>query len=100
MMIPTVEESITTLVKQVEKNARGFTEYFKNRGFPEPSFDHGDNLKMGEELPPDIATMREAAIEASHELHDLLLGPTGLIVECSGQVCIVNTLSCVMYIIY
>ncbi|KAF2470381.1 S-adenosyl-L-methionine-dependent methyltransferase [Lindgomyces ingoldianus] len=77
--------SMTALVRQIEKNTGAFIEHFTAKGLPEPSFDNGDNLALGEELPADIAAAREAAIEAAHELHDLLLGPLGLIVECSGQ---------------
>lgn len=78
--------NITSLVKQIQENADVFAKFFSNQNLPEPSFDHGDHLTPGEELPLEVAAAREGAIEAAHELHDLLLGPLGLIVECSGQV--------------
>jgi len=77
--------SITALLKQIQENTDVFARFFTSQNLPEPSFDHGDHLTPGEELPLDVAAAREAAIEAAHELHDLLLGPTGLILECSGQ---------------
>ncbi|KAF2846613.1 S-adenosyl-L-methionine-dependent methyltransferase [Plenodomus tracheiphilus IPT5] len=77
--------NITALVKQIQENAEAYAQFFSNQNLPEPSFDHGDHLTPGEELPLDVAAAREAAIEGAHELHDLLLGPLGLIVECSGQ---------------
>lgn len=86
LQMASTDQSITALVKQIEKNAGAFAAHFRAQNLPEPSFENGDNLKLGEALPAEVAAMREAAIEAAGELHDLLLGPLGLIVECSGQV--------------
>lgn len=77
--------SITALVRQVQENAEAYARFFRGQNLPEPSFDHGDHLMPGEELPLHVAAAREAAIEGAHELHNLLLGPLGLLVECSGQ---------------
>ena len=79
--------NLTLLLRQTEKHVSTLLAHLEAKGLPEPSFEHGDHIPLGEALPADVAAAREGAIEATHELHDLLLGPTGLIVECSGQVC-------------
>ena len=64
-------DQLAVKVKQVDK-------YLQSNNLPEPSFDIHGPLDM-EIQSADVEAARIAAIEASMELQDLLLGPTMLL---------------------
>lgn len=76
---------VTQLLAQIQDNTKKYIEFFSTEALPEPSYEEGDNLPPGHHLPADIQAARDAALEATDELHHLLLGPLGLVVDCPGQ---------------
>lgn len=80
--------NVTELLSQVQDNTQKYLSYFTSRNLPEPSYNEGDSLNPQETLPIDIISAKEAAIEATDELHHLLLGPLGLILSSPGDVSI------------
>ena len=77
--------SVTELLTQVNESTRKLLDFFQSKGLPEPSYDKGDGLDLRVPLPNDITAFRDAALEATDELHHLLLGPLGLILSAPGD---------------
>ena len=78
--------SVSQLLLQVQDNTKKYLEYFTSQGLPEPSFDVGDGLDPRQPPPDDIIAIRDAAIDAADELHQLLLGPLGVFLGCHEDV--------------
>lgn len=76
---------MTQLLARVQDNTNKYLQFFSSQGLAEPSFSHGDGLSPGQPLPADIQAAKEAAFEATDELHHLLLGPMALIANCAGD---------------
>ncbi|KAL2286674.1 hypothetical protein FJTKL_06667 [Diaporthe vaccinii] len=76
---------MTQLLARVQDNTNKYLQFFSSQGLAEPSFSHGDGLSPGQPLPADIQAAKEAALEATDELHHLLLGPMALIANCAGD---------------
>ncbi|KAE8382378.1 S-adenosyl-L-methionine-dependent methyltransferase [Aspergillus bertholletiae] len=81
----TATGSMTQLLERVHGSTQVYLDYVKSLNLPEPSYQHGDGLDPRQSLPPDVAEARESAIEATYELHHLLLGPLGLLFSCPGE---------------
>lgn len=64
---------ILELANSIQVNTSKVDEYFSAHGIPTPSFDIDTPLEL--DLPNDIAACRSAIIEATEELHSLMLGP-------------------------
>lgn len=77
---------VSKLLSQIEENTKGYLGYFASQNLPEPSYTAGDGLDPTQALPNDIAALRDAALEATDELHHLLLGPLGLVLSSPGDV--------------
>ncbi|OCL08124.1 S-adenosyl-L-methionine-dependent methyltransferase [Glonium stellatum] len=74
----------TDLASLIASNTAKYNDYLLKNDLPPPSLD----LLPPEaplRLPDDISTARELAIEASHELHELLCGPIGLIMNAAPR---------------
>ena len=69
---------ILELVDQLSVKVKQVDNYLQSNNLPEPSFDMHGPLDM-EIQSADVEAARIAAIEASMELQDLLLGPTMLL---------------------
>ncbi|KAF2194759.1 O-methyltransferase [Zopfia rhizophila CBS 207.26] len=78
-------KSVSTWLEKIEKNTKIFLDYVSSKDLPEPSFESGDGLDITKPLPEEIAAAREAAVEATGELHLLLMGPLGLLLETAGD---------------
>lgn len=78
--------SVSQLLSQIEDKTKEYLKYFKSQDLPEPSYDAGDGLDPSRPPPNDIIAIRDAAIEATDELHHLLLGPLGLLLSSPGDV--------------
>ncbi|KAI1074870.1 S-adenosyl-L-methionine-dependent methyltransferase [Whalleya microplaca] len=76
---------VTQLLVQIQENTQKYLQFFSTQSLPEPSYQDGDGLQPGQCLPHDVQAARDAALEATDELHHLLLGPLGLVVDCPGQ---------------
>jgi len=76
---------VTQLLAQIQESTTKYLEFFVAQSIPEPSYENGDNLAPGQSLPADIQAARDTALEASDELHHLLLGPLGMVVNCPGD---------------
>lgn len=64
---------ILELANSIQTNTSKVDRHFSSRGIPTPSFDVETPLEM--DLPDDIAACRLAILEATDELHLLMLGP-------------------------
>ena len=78
--------SVSQLLSQIQDNTKRYLEFFESRGLPEPSYEAGDGLDPLQPPPNDVKAFRDAAIEAADELHHLLLGPLGLLLNSPGDV--------------
>ncbi|KAI0513195.1 S-adenosyl-L-methionine-dependent methyltransferase [Xylaria bambusicola] len=76
---------VTQLLTQVQRSTVKYLEYFSMHSLPEPSYKDGDGLGPNQQLPSDIEAARNSALEATEELHQLLLGPLGLILSSPGD---------------
>lgn len=76
---------MTQLLVQVQENTTKYIQFFKSQSLSEPSYENGDGLHLGQPLPADIEAANNAALEATDELHHLLLGPLNLVVNCPGD---------------
>ncbi|KAG6356245.1 hypothetical protein INS49_015632 [Diaporthe citri] len=80
-----IPKPVTQLLARLSENTTRYLEYFSERSLPEPSFEDGDGLSPDQELPGAIQAARNVALEATGELHRLLLGPIGLVMSCPGD---------------
>ena len=64
---------ILELANCIQTNTSIVDQHFSSHGIPTPSFDIETPLEV--DLPNDIAASRLAIIEATEELHLLMLGP-------------------------
>jgi hypothetical protein len=78
--------AVSALLATIEKNTKIFLDHLTAQGLPEPSFEAGDGLRLGQELPDEVSQARQLGIEAADVLHHLLLGPLGMILEAPGDV--------------
>jgi len=76
---------VVELVSRIMENATKFEEHYRSQGLPAPSFDADQPLKV--QLPGDVAGVREAILEASTELQELIQGPVGIIQHAAAFVC-------------
>ena len=65
---------IVELAVSVQQNTAKIDEYLQRKGLPCPSFDEDGPVDFGIE-DEEVKKAREVALEASLELHELLLGP-------------------------
>ena len=78
---------ILELTKVIESNTVFYHDYLVSKGIPLPTHQPLDlRVEQPYSLPDDVAKALNAAIEATDELHDLLSGPTGLIMNAAPQV--------------
>jgi len=70
---------IAELATLIQKNTAILDDYLNTNGLPTPSFDESSPPVL--HLPKDTADVREAIIEATDELHSLLLGPVMKVYE-------------------
>ncbi|CAH0038144.1 unnamed protein product, partial [Clonostachys solani] len=75
----------TRLLEQIQASTATYLEFLSSQSLPEPSFEDGDGLNPDAELPPDVQRARDSALEATEELHRLLLGPLGLILSAPAD---------------
>ncbi|KAH7386754.1 O-methyltransferase-domain-containing protein [Phaeosphaeria sp. MPI-PUGE-AT-0046c] len=75
----TSNRRLVQLSTLVQENTAAVDAYVEKAGLPEPSFEPSAPLAW--DLPPDIDTSRNAALEALDELREHLLGPTQNIVS-------------------
>lgn len=67
---------IAELASIIASNTAEIDEYLSSRGLPTPSFDADVAPRFLDEKP--IAACRQAILEATDELHSLMLGPIGI----------------------
>ncbi|KAI0167593.1 S-adenosyl-L-methionine-dependent methyltransferase [Pestalotiopsis sp. NC0098] len=77
--------AVTQLLTQIQDNTQILLEYFASNNLPEPSYEDGDGLPLGQELPQKVQAAKDIALEATDELHHLLLGPLMLLVTSPGD---------------
>ncbi|KAF2272524.1 sterigmatocystin 8-O-methyltransferase [Westerdykella ornata] len=66
---------IVELARIIEKHTSTIDAALTARGLPTPSFDHSASVV----LPPDLTPSYDAVLDATQELHDLLLSPMDII---------------------
>jgi hypothetical protein len=75
--MPYQQRSITELGDLIASSTRKYQDYLIANGIPLPT--HAPSEKeIPVNVPTEIANFRQQAIEASHELHELLMGPMGV----------------------
>ena len=83
--------SITELASIVASSTKKYNDYLLDEGLPLPSHNTSPYAAQGPPppLPDHVATALVEATEASHALHELLVGPVGRVcgaaVEVSSQ---------------
>ena len=80
--------SIIELASSLSKNTETYHDYLTENNLPLPTHDI-DLLHQqpgSQPLPQEIAAALETAIEASHDLHQLLLGPVGCVMGAAAEV--------------
>ena len=65
---------IADLAAQIQENTAKVDKYLRNKGLPSPSFDEDGPVDFNIE-DEDVQNAHETALDASLELHQLLLGP-------------------------
>lgn len=71
------QKSITELAESIAASTSKYNEYLVANGIALPT--HAPSEKeIPVNVPAEIAGLRQQAIEASHELHELLIGPMGI----------------------
>ena len=70
------QSQIVKLAAIISTNTALYDEYVSSHGLPYPSFEKDAPIQL--ELPDEILQARETVLGASLELHDLMLGPLGL----------------------
>lgn len=69
--------TIVELAKTIASNTAKYEDYLVSKGLPTPTHVPSEH-EVVLNVPPEIAGLRQQAIEASHELHELLIGPMGV----------------------
>lgn len=64
---------IVELANSIQTNTSKVDQHLSSHGIPTPSFDVETPLEM--DLPDDIEACRVAILEATDELHSLVMGP-------------------------
>jgi hypothetical protein len=72
---------ISELTSIIAANAAKVDEYLVSEGLPTPSFDADSPPKLVVQGP--VATYRQAILDATDELHALMLGPIGILTSPS-----------------
>ncbi|MCJ1246390.1 hypothetical protein MMC30_003597 [Trapelia coarctata] len=82
-----VSRTITELASIIATNTKKYNDFLVQEGLPQPSHEPFPVPPKGPPpaLPADIAAALEAATEATHELHELLVGPVGLVVGAATE---------------
>ncbi|KAI1821854.1 putative hydroxyindole O-methyltransferase [Xylaria intraflava] len=76
---------VTQLLTQIQQGTTKYLEFFTSHSLPEPSYENGDGLSPNQQLPSEVEAARNSALEATAELHRLLLGPLGLLMSSPGD---------------
>lgn len=69
--------TIIELADIIASNTIQYNDYLVSNGLPIPTHSPSEN-EAPAEVPTAIAGARQQVIEASHELHELLIGPMGV----------------------
>lgn len=77
--------SILELSKSIAVNTAKYHDYLVEKGLPLPSHDP-EIPQVPRTLPPQITAARDAAIHASYDLYELLIGPHGILLDALFQV--------------
>ena len=76
---------IQNLAHQIAYNTAIYTHYLSSRDIPAPSH-HQLPPDHPVILPGDVENARQVALEAAHELHDLLSGSIGHVMNAAARV--------------
>lgn len=77
--------SILELSNSVAVNTAKYHDYLTENGLSLPSHDP-EAPPVPLTLPPEVTAARDAAIQASYDLHELLIGPHGILLDALYQV--------------
>jgi hypothetical protein len=78
-------KSIIELADIIASNTTKYNEYLVSNGLPPPTHTPSEK-ETPLDVPENIASLREQTIEASHELHELLIGPVGVSLTAYARV--------------
>jgi hypothetical protein len=85
MASPNATPRTVELAAQISTSVAQLQERLSVQGAPTPSFDEDSP----ENLPSDVADLKDAVLDATSELHELLLDPLALLFKFAPQVSIV-----------
>ena len=68
---------IIKLAEDIASNVAKINTYTTSKGLPSPSFDADSS--PGLLIHPEISTLRQKTLDATDELHALMLGPVGIL---------------------
>jgi hypothetical protein len=77
--------TIVELANIVASRTTEYNDYLVANNLPIPTHSPSEN-EIPVEVPPEIDNLRQEAIEASHDLHELLIGPFGVSVTAYARV--------------
>jgi hypothetical protein len=75
MASPSTTPRIVELAAQISESVAQLQEQLADQGAPAPSFAEGSP----ENLPADVSHLKDAVLDATAELHELLLDPLTLL---------------------
>lgn len=79
-------KSVTELAIQISSNTQIYSDYLTHNALPLPSHSPVSSSDTPSMLPKDVAAALDTAIESTHELHQLLIGPVGRIMGAAAEV--------------
>ena len=94
-MEPQTQSRIIQLASTIAANTKRYDEYVSSNGLPSPSFNAKTPLKL--ELSDDIVQANNAVIEATSELHGLMLGPLDTVLTQLREVSQTRTSYCKLF---
>jgi hypothetical protein len=88
--MPYPQKSISELADLIASSTSKYNDYLVANGIALPT--HAPSEKeIPPNVPDEIASFRQQAIEASHELHELLIGPMGVPFTAYARVSVSST---------
>jgi hypothetical protein len=80
MASPNTTPRIVELAAQISTSVAQLQEYLSAQGAPTPSFAEDSP----EDLPSDVSHLKDVVLDATAELHELLLDPLALLFKFAG----------------
>ena len=80
---------VIKLAEDIASNVAKIDTYTKSQGLPSPSFEADSPPQLL--FHPEISTLRQKTLDATDELHALMLGPVGILTPSVCKLQLGNT---------